>query len=161
MGKDFTNGVDASGGIRTALRTTQQLDDLEARPGFDNSTGLGVPNGYAFLRALAPGAPLLADTAKLTPAAISGAPQPSSSGSGGTARTCTRVVKLTLPRRRGGLVRVAVYVDGIRATKRTGRNLRHVRVRRPASGRVAVLIKATSTNGRHVRVTRTLSACPA
>ena len=38
---------------RPVLRTTGQTQTLASVPGYDDSTGLGSPNGLAFLRALA------------------------------------------------------------------------------------------------------------
>jgi subtilase family serine protease len=57
----FTNGLDASGGVETTLRTTDVLNTLHSQPGYDDSTGLGSPRGMAFLRALAPGSTALGD----------------------------------------------------------------------------------------------------
>lgn len=51
--KDFANGLDATDGILTSIRTldTQGLA-IQTRPGYDNVTGIGVPNGEAFFRFL-------------------------------------------------------------------------------------------------------------
>lgn len=55
---DFVNGLDASGGITTSLRSLNQPGTLHVRPGYDDVTGLGSPQGLSFLRALAPKAKL-------------------------------------------------------------------------------------------------------
>jgi subtilase family serine protease len=54
---DFVNGVDASDGTTTKLRSLNTTGTLHTRPGFDDVTGLGSPDGQAFLDAVAnPGA---------------------------------------------------------------------------------------------------------
>ncbi len=50
---DYVNGVDASAGIRTSLRTLNYTESIFTRQGYDDVTGLGTPNGAAFLNALA------------------------------------------------------------------------------------------------------------
>lgn len=52
---DFTNGFDASGGTVTSLRTFNQTGTIYTRPGYDDVTGLGSPNGWSFLAALSTG----------------------------------------------------------------------------------------------------------
>jgi subtilase family serine protease len=48
---DYNNGVDASGGLTTSVRTFDfQGLTIHTAPGYDNVTGLGSPNGLAFLR---------------------------------------------------------------------------------------------------------------
>ena len=50
MRVDFINGVDATDGLRTSARTFDfQGLAIQTRPGYDDVTGLGVPNGLAFL----------------------------------------------------------------------------------------------------------------
>lgn len=49
---DFVNSVDASDGIITSLRTMNQTGTIRTRPGYDDVTGVGTPNGTAFLNAL-------------------------------------------------------------------------------------------------------------
>jgi subtilase family serine protease len=47
---DYKNSVDASGGLTTSVRTFDfQGLTIHTTPGYDNVTGLGVPNGLAFL----------------------------------------------------------------------------------------------------------------
>jgi subtilase family serine protease len=47
---DYKNGVDASGGLTTSVRTFDfQGLAIHTAPHYDNVTGLGVPNGLAFL----------------------------------------------------------------------------------------------------------------
>jgi subtilase family serine protease len=48
---DYGNGT--SGSTTTTLRSFNQLNTLTARPGYDDVTGLGSPNGATFLSALA------------------------------------------------------------------------------------------------------------
>ena len=50
---DFVNSVDATGGIKTTLRTFDQTQSLHTTPGYDDVTGVGSPNGQRFLAALA------------------------------------------------------------------------------------------------------------
>jgi subtilase family serine protease len=52
---DFTNGFDASAGTVTSLRTFNQTGTIYTRPGYDDVTGLGSPNGWSFLAALSKG----------------------------------------------------------------------------------------------------------
>src|SRR5215469_1185912 len=49
---DYVNGVDASGGTTTSLRTANQTLSLATTPGWDDVTGLGTPTA-ALLSALA------------------------------------------------------------------------------------------------------------
>ncbi|HEX5406276.1 MAG TPA: S53 family peptidase [Pseudonocardiaceae bacterium] len=47
---DFANGVDASGGLITSVRTFGDADQvIQTARGYDNVTGLGSPNGLLFL----------------------------------------------------------------------------------------------------------------
>ena len=47
---DFLNGVDAADGTVTSVRTFDfQGLTIKTTPGYDNVTGLGVPNGMQFL----------------------------------------------------------------------------------------------------------------
>jgi subtilase family serine protease len=48
---DYADGVDASDGTVTSVRTFDfQGLAIRTTPGYDNVTGLGTPNGLAFLR---------------------------------------------------------------------------------------------------------------
>jgi subtilase family serine protease len=50
---DFANGVNAADGIITSARTLDaHIDTLRTTAGFDDLTGLGTPNGTAFVTAL-------------------------------------------------------------------------------------------------------------
>jgi len=49
---DFLNSEDASGGLRTTLRTFNQTGTLHTRPGYDDVTGVGTPRGPVYLFAL-------------------------------------------------------------------------------------------------------------
>jgi subtilase family serine protease len=50
---DFANSVDASGGVVTTIRTfDDQALAIKTTPGYDNVTGLGTPNGSAFIARL-------------------------------------------------------------------------------------------------------------
>jgi subtilase family serine protease len=51
---DFVNGVDASAGLSTSLRTMNQtqVGHTDVTPGYDDVTGLGSPNGSAFFAAI-------------------------------------------------------------------------------------------------------------
>jgi subtilase family serine protease len=55
VGSGYLNGVNASGGVATAVHITDVTGTLTSAPGYDDSTGLGSPNGLAFLSGLAPG----------------------------------------------------------------------------------------------------------
>jgi subtilase family serine protease len=47
---DYVNGLDASGGMRTSIRTfDDQSLTIHTTPGYDNVTGLGTPAGAALL----------------------------------------------------------------------------------------------------------------
>ena len=47
---DYNNGVDATDGTHPSVRTFDfQGLAIHTTPGYDNVTGLGVPNGLAFL----------------------------------------------------------------------------------------------------------------
>jgi subtilase family serine protease len=52
---DYANGFDASGGLLTSLRTLNQTGTIYTRPGYDDVTGVGSPNGVSFLIAMAGG----------------------------------------------------------------------------------------------------------
>ena len=49
---DYINGVDTADGTRITLRTMNQTGTLHTRTGYDDVTGVGSPNGLAFLAAL-------------------------------------------------------------------------------------------------------------
>ncbi len=46
---DFVNGVNTKKGTVTSLRTINQTGTIYTRPGYDDVTGVGSPNGMAFL----------------------------------------------------------------------------------------------------------------
>ena len=50
---DYINRVDSSAGLRTSLRTLGQTGTIYTRPGYDDVTGVGTPNGVQFLGAIA------------------------------------------------------------------------------------------------------------
>ena len=49
---DYANSVDASAGVLTSLRSLDHDSSLATASGYDNVTGVGTPNGAAFLAAL-------------------------------------------------------------------------------------------------------------
>ena len=51
---DYVNGVDASGGYVYSERTfdSDAALTIHVRPGYDDVTGVGVPNGQAWLNAV-------------------------------------------------------------------------------------------------------------
>ena len=54
---DYVNGVDATDGTTTKLRSMNTTGTIHTRPGYDDVTGVGSPDGQAFLDAIAnPGA---------------------------------------------------------------------------------------------------------
>jgi subtilase family serine protease len=50
---DYVNGVDASDGTTTKLRSLNTTGTIHTRPGYDDVTGVGSPDGQAFLDAIA------------------------------------------------------------------------------------------------------------
>jgi subtilase family serine protease len=50
---DYVNGFDATDGTRTTLRTLNQTGTIFTRPGYDDVTGVGSPNGASFLIGMA------------------------------------------------------------------------------------------------------------
>ena len=47
---DYANGIDASGGLLTSARSFDYPNlTIHTTAGYDNVTGLGVPNGLLFL----------------------------------------------------------------------------------------------------------------
>jgi subtilase family serine protease len=52
---DFVNGYSAADGLVTSLRTFNQTGTIFTRPGYDDVTGLGSPNGLSFLASMAGG----------------------------------------------------------------------------------------------------------
>ena len=49
---DYVNGVDDVDGLRTTLRTLNQTQSIATRPGYDDVTGVGSPNGAAYITGL-------------------------------------------------------------------------------------------------------------
>jgi hypothetical protein len=50
---DFLNGADATDGTVTSLRTLNDTGTIFARPGYDDVTGVGSPNGVSYFVAIA------------------------------------------------------------------------------------------------------------
>ena len=50
---DFANGVDATDGVSTSLRSFNTTGTIATRPGYDDVTGVGTPNGQQFLNGIA------------------------------------------------------------------------------------------------------------
>jgi subtilase family serine protease len=50
---DFLNGFNAADGTLTSLRTLNQTGTIFTRPGYDDVTGVGSPNGVSFLLGVA------------------------------------------------------------------------------------------------------------
>jgi subtilase family serine protease len=50
---NYLNNTNAAGGLQTVLRGTGDTGTLTSAAGYDDSTGLGSPNGLSFLSALA------------------------------------------------------------------------------------------------------------
>jgi subtilase family serine protease len=57
---DYLNDTNAVGGTETDLRTAGDTGTLTSAPGYDDSTGLGSPDGLTFLSRLAPHSSLVA-----------------------------------------------------------------------------------------------------
>lgn len=53
---DYVNGFNAADGTTTSLRTLNQTGSIYTRPGYDDVTGVGSPNGAAFFNGMAGGA---------------------------------------------------------------------------------------------------------
>jgi subtilase family serine protease len=49
---DFANAVDPSGGVIYSLRTLDQTESIFTRKGYDDVTGIGTPNGVAYVNGL-------------------------------------------------------------------------------------------------------------
>jgi hypothetical protein len=49
---DFVNGENDTDGVAFSLRSMNQTETLHTIPGYDDVTGIGSPNGEAFLNAL-------------------------------------------------------------------------------------------------------------
>jgi subtilase family serine protease len=49
---DYANSIDAADGLTTSLRFLNQTQSISIRPGYDDVTGLGTPNGASFITAL-------------------------------------------------------------------------------------------------------------
>ncbi|MFP5345462.1 MAG: protease pro-enzyme activation domain-containing protein [Actinomycetes bacterium] len=49
---DYANRIDATGGTIVSLRTFNQTGTIYTRPGYDDVTGVGTPNGIDFLKGL-------------------------------------------------------------------------------------------------------------
>ncbi len=49
---DFVNGVNSKDGTVTSLRTLNQTGSIYTRSGYDDVTGVGSPNGFAFIRSM-------------------------------------------------------------------------------------------------------------
>ncbi|MDQ1646831.1 MAG: hypothetical protein QOJ50_3015 [Cryptosporangiaceae bacterium] len=49
---DFANAVDDSAGLITSLRSLNVTQSIKIRPGYDDVTGVGTPNGECFVAAL-------------------------------------------------------------------------------------------------------------
>ena len=52
---ELNNGINAKLGISFSLRTMNQTGTLHTTPGYDDVTGFGTPNGWAFIKAMAKG----------------------------------------------------------------------------------------------------------
>jgi subtilase family serine protease len=57
---NYVNNTNASGGLQTILRASGDTGTLTSATGYDDSTGLGSPNGVSFLAGLAPHSRLIA-----------------------------------------------------------------------------------------------------
>jgi hypothetical protein len=49
---DFANGTDDSTGLITSLRSLNVTQSIKIRAGYDDVTGVGTPNGEAFVSAI-------------------------------------------------------------------------------------------------------------
>ena len=65
---DFANGFDYTGGLLTSLRTLNQTQSIFVRPGYDDVTGVGSPNGFSFFYGMATGRPLQTRPSRPVPA---------------------------------------------------------------------------------------------
>ena len=46
---DYINGVDGTDGVKFSLRTFNQTESLATTRGYDDVTGVGMPNGANFV----------------------------------------------------------------------------------------------------------------
>jgi hypothetical protein len=49
---NYLNNTNTAGGLQTVMRGTGDTGTLTSAAGYDDSTGLGSPNGLSFLSAL-------------------------------------------------------------------------------------------------------------
>jgi subtilase family serine protease len=54
---DYANGYDGADGLLTSVRTLNQTGTIYTRAGYDDVTGVGSPNGYAFFYGIVTGTP--------------------------------------------------------------------------------------------------------
>jgi subtilase family serine protease len=138
---NYVNSTNAEGGMETLLRTADNLASLKSVPGYDDSTGLGSPQGLPFLRALAPGS-------KLIPA---------------DPVTCRlRSLRFSLGGARKRVESVQVRVGGKVTLTRRGHRLTAVTVRFPeGKTHFTVAIRTRTASGRIATSTRrfTESGC--
>lgn len=159
---DNTNGDD---GTQTLLRTAGQLGSLHSVPGYDDSTGLGSPDGLGFLRTLAPNSTLIPDAAATTAPAGGGsatAPAPGTTPPAATtAKACrppSQLVYLLHAEKGQRVTRLQVIVSGRTVVRRTGHRLTRVTVKRPKGTTFTVVVFTHSNRGSTKRSTRTYTA---
>lgn len=141
---NYVNNV--SGTTQTVLRTFNNLATLKALPGYDDSTGLGSPNGLAFLCGLAPGSSILKS--------LSGAPCSKANTGNGPTTTATGSCKagatLVFAQHPSGSTRevaAVVSVNGKVVKRVRGRKILKLSIRRPKAMDFTVKIVATLANG--------------
>jgi subtilase family serine protease len=129
---DFTNGIDASGGTTTSLRTMDALLTLHEGVGYDDTTGLGSPHGLAFLHALAPGSPLtlpvVAGAPSSQPAGAS-APAPASAPAAPVVKAKAPPIHSASKAKKKHRAKKAKHHKKHKAKKKTAKKKRHARRR--------------------------------
>lgn len=151
---NFLNATNGDGGTETLLRTLGQTGTLTSQPGYDDATGLGSPQGLAFLSALAPGSALVAKAQAIgaPPAATPAAPVKP------VAATCKPPASFAyaLHAAKGQrVVRLTVTVGGKQVVSRTGRKLTKVTVKRPAKATFTVKVVSRTNKGAITTSSRT------
>ncbi|MCW3040768.1 MAG: hypothetical protein JWM31_2673 [Solirubrobacterales bacterium] len=143
---NYKNATNAEAGTETLLRTAGNTASLKSVPGYDDSSGLGSPQGLAVLRALAPGSALV--------------PKDRAAAGSGTACTPPRSLRFALSAGKGRrIVSLTVTVAGKRTITRRGRRLTAVTVTLPKGrSRFSVVIRTRTASGLITTSTRTFTA---
>jgi subtilase family serine protease len=154
---NYTNSVNAAGGTSTVLRTFDNGYTLSTAAGYNDSTGLGSPDGMSFICGMTANAKVAQD--------VPGSPcATAAAGTTPSTQACTRRLSETLTYRLipGAGVRerkVIVYVNGKKLKTLTGRRLLSVSLKRPAATKFTVKYVNTLSDGKVVAHSFTYNGC--